>query len=75
MGSLSRHRGADSVCTFALTGRPVWEARVGVLEKCISSGNTLFTLLGFVSLYMLLGLLFLVLVGKTINEGPTHQIN
>ena len=33
----------------------------------------LFTLLGFVALYMLLGLLFLVLVGKTINQGPKPQ--
>ncbi|WP_299526872.1 cytochrome ubiquinol oxidase subunit I [uncultured Lutibacter sp.] len=39
----------------------------------VSSGNTLFTLLGFVALYMLLGLLFLVLVGKTIHQGPTPQ--
>ena len=43
------------------------------ISPTVSSGNTLFTLLGFVSLYMLLGLLFLVLVGKTINQGPTHQ--
>ena len=40
------------------------------VSPTVSSGNTLFTLLGFVALYMLLGLLFLVLVGKTINEGP-----
>ncbi|VAW17085.1 Cytochrome d ubiquinol oxidase subunit I [hydrothermal vent metagenome] len=40
------------------------------ISPTVSSGNTLFTLLGFVALYMLLGLLFLVLVGKTINEGP-----
>ncbi len=43
------------------------------LSPTVSSGNTLFTLLGFVALYMLLGLLFLVLVGKTINEGPALQ--
>lgn len=36
----------------------------------VSSGNTLFTLLGFVGLYMLLGLLFLLLVGKIIKNGP-----
>ncbi len=40
------------------------------ISPTVSSGNTLFTLLGFVALYMLLGLLFLVLVGKTISEGP-----
>ena len=43
------------------------------ISPTVSSGNTLFTLLGFVALYMLLGLLFLVLVGKTINEGPKPQ--
>jgi len=36
----------------------------------VSAGNTLFTLLGFVGLYVLLGLLFLILVGKIINKGP-----
>ena len=36
----------------------------------VSSGNTLFTLLGFIGLYILLGLLFLILVGKIVNKGP-----
>lgn len=36
----------------------------------VSSGNTLFTLLGFVGLYLLLGMLFLILVGKIIKKGP-----
>ncbi|MDP2541681.1 cytochrome ubiquinol oxidase subunit I [Tenacibaculum discolor] len=36
----------------------------------VSSGNTLFTLLGFIGLYLLLGMLFLILVGKIINRGP-----
>ncbi len=39
----------------------------------VSSGNTLFTLLGFIGLYILLGLLFLLLAGKIINKGP--QLN
>ncbi len=43
------------------------------VSPTVSSGNTLFTLLGFVALYMLLGLLFLLLVGKTINQGPKLQ--
>ncbi|WP_343585668.1 cytochrome ubiquinol oxidase subunit I [Flavobacterium sp.] len=38
----------------------------------VSSGNTLFTLLGFIGLYLLLGMLFLLLVGKIINKGPRH---
>ena len=36
----------------------------------VSSGNTLFTLLGFIGLYLLLGLLFLILIGKIVNKGP-----
>jgi cytochrome d ubiquinol oxidase subunit I len=36
----------------------------------VSAGNTLFTLLGFVGLYVLLGLLFILLVGKIIYKGP-----
>jgi cytochrome d ubiquinol oxidase subunit I len=36
----------------------------------VSSGNTLFTLLGFIGLYLLLGLLFLLLIGKIIKNGP-----
>ncbi|MCB0506239.1 MAG: cytochrome ubiquinol oxidase subunit I, partial [Cyclobacteriaceae bacterium] len=40
------------------------------ISQVVSSGNTLFTFLGFIGLYLLLGLLTLVLVGKLINEGP-----
>jgi cytochrome d ubiquinol oxidase subunit I len=36
----------------------------------VSAGSTLFTLLGFIGLYLLLGLLFLILVGKIIYKGP-----
>lgn len=36
----------------------------------VSAGNTLFTLLGFIALYLLLGLLFLLLAGKIVNQGP-----
>jgi len=45
------------------------------VSPTVSSGNTLFTLLGFVGLYILLGLLFLLLVGKTIHQGPKTQIH
>jgi len=38
----------------------------------ISSGNALFTLLGFSGLYLLLGLLFILLVLKEINHGPEN---
>lgn len=40
------------------------------ISPTVSSGNTLFTLLGFVGLYLLLGLLFLLLVSKAVFEGP-----
>ena len=33
---------------------------------------SVFTLLGFIGLYLLLGMLFLLLVGKIINKGPHH---
>lgn len=36
----------------------------------VSAGNTLFTLLGFIGLYLLLGMLFLLLAGKIVNKGP-----
>jgi cytochrome d ubiquinol oxidase subunit I len=39
----------------------------------VSSGNTLFTLIGFVGLYLLLGMLFLILAGKIIYKGPHIQ--
>ncbi len=36
----------------------------------VSGGNALFTLIGFVAIYFLLGVLFLVLVGREIHHGP-----
>lgn len=36
----------------------------------VHSGNALFTLLGFVGLYLLLGLLYVFLIGETIRHGP-----
>ncbi len=38
----------------------------------VSSGNALFTLIGFSGLYLLVGLLFIMLVLKEINHGPEH---
>ena len=43
------------------------------ISPTVSSGNTLFTLLGFIGLYILLGLLFLTLTGKIIHHGPKSQ--
>jgi len=46
------------------------------ISPTVSSGNTLFTLLGFIGLYALLGLLFVMLAGKIIKKGPeTSKIN
>lgn len=45
------------------------------VSPTVSSGNALFTLLGFIGLYILLGLLFLMLVLKIIRKGPEAQIN
>lgn len=43
------------------------------ISEVVSSGNALFTLLGFVGLYILLGLLFVLLVGKIIHQGPESK--
>ena len=39
-------------------------------SKYVHAGNSLFTLLGFMGLYMLLGILFLFLVAQVIARGP-----
>lgn len=39
----------------------------------VSAGNTLFTLIGFLGMYFLLGVLFLVLVGAVIRKGPQPE--
>jgi cytochrome d ubiquinol oxidase subunit I len=38
----------------------------------VSAGNGLFTLLGFLGLYFVIGVLFLLLVIKKINQGPAE---
>ena len=39
-------------------------------SKVVSSGDAVFTLIGFVGLYFVLGVLFLGLVGREISRGP-----
>jgi cytochrome d ubiquinol oxidase subunit I len=39
-------------------------------SKVVGPGDVIFTLIGFVGLYFVLGLLFLYLVGREINHGP-----
>src|SRR5467141_3995645 len=43
-------------------------------SKVVSSGDTLFTLIGFTGLYFVLGLLFLFLIGREISHGPDKEI-
>lgn len=39
-------------------------------SRAVSTGDTVFTLIGFVGLYFVLGCLFLALVGREIHHGP-----
>jgi cytochrome d ubiquinol oxidase subunit I len=39
----------------------------------VSAGNGLFTLMGFMGIYLLLGILFLFLVHREIDHGPDAQ--
>ena len=43
-------------------------------SKVVSSGDIIFTLIGFVGLYFVLGLLFLLLVGREIAHGPADAL-
>ena len=43
-------------------------------SKNVSAGNGLFTLLGFLGMYLALGILFLFLVGREIELGPTSEM-
>jgi cytochrome bd ubiquinol oxidase subunit I len=43
-------------------------------SKVVSSGDTIFTLMGFTGLYFVLGLLFLYLVGRQIAHGPDQEV-
>jgi len=61
--------------TTAELGRQPWlvyglmRTAEGV-SPTVSAGNGLFTLLGFLGLYFVIGVLFLLLVIKKINQGP-----
>jgi cytochrome d ubiquinol oxidase subunit I len=41
----------------------------------VSAGNGMFTLLGFLGMYMVLGILFLFLVRREIEQGPTAELS
>jgi cytochrome d ubiquinol oxidase subunit I len=42
-------------------------------SKTVSAGNGMFTLLGFMGIYMVLGILFLFLVRREIEHGPAAE--
>jgi cytochrome d ubiquinol oxidase subunit I len=42
-------------------------------SKVVNNGDTIFTLIGFVGLYFVLGVLFLSLAGRQIGEGPEED--
>ena len=44
-------------------------------SKLVSAGNAMFTLLGFLGMYMVLGILFLFLVRREIEHGPVGEIS
>jgi cytochrome d ubiquinol oxidase subunit I len=43
-------------------------------SKTVSAGNGIFTLLGFMGMYMVLGILFLFLVRREIERGPDAEV-
>jgi len=44
-------------------------------SKTVSAGNGIFTLLGFMGMYMVLGILFLFLVRREIERGPDAEVD
>ncbi len=44
-------------------------------SELVSAGSTMFTLLGFAGMYFIIGMLFILLVLKTINAGPHQTAN
>lgn len=44
-------------------------------SELVSAGSTMFTLLGFAGMYFVIGMLFILLVLKTINSGPNGTAN
>jgi len=43
-------------------------------SKVVTSGDTIFTLIGFIGLYFVLGVLFLYLAGREIANGPDEVV-
>ena len=51
----------------------VFQTREGY-SNVVSAGNTIFTLIGFIGIYFVLGLLFLYLEGREIARGPDELL-
>jgi cytochrome bd ubiquinol oxidase subunit I len=51
-----------------------WMRTADGVSSRVSAGNGLFTLIGFMGLYMLLGILFLFLVHREIDHGPALAV-
>ncbi len=43
------------------------------ISPTVSASSGLFSLIGFISIYIILGLLFLILIGKVIKKGPEQS--
>ena len=43
-------------------------------SKVVSNGDTIFTVIGFIGLYFVLGVLFLYLIGRQIGKGPDSEL-
>jgi cytochrome d ubiquinol oxidase subunit I len=61
--------------TVAEVGRQPWliygvMRTINGISPRVSAGNGLFTLIGFMGLYLVLGVLFLFMVWREIDHGP-----
>ena len=43
------------------------------VSPLVSSGSVLFTLIGFMGLYLIMGLLYVLVIVREINHGPDHE--
>lgn len=63
----------------AEAGRQPWlvygllKTEAGVTNN-LSAGNVMFSIIGFLGIYLVAGLLYLFLVYRTIQSGPSSQI-
>ncbi|MGB8888401.1 MAG: hypothetical protein WCC87_16860 [Candidatus Korobacteraceae bacterium] len=64
--------GKPAKCFVTSTSSSLHPSRDGY-SKVVSNGSTIFTLIGFIGLYFVLGLLFLFLVGREIAHGPDEE--